>query len=82
MSLVRVIPTQGLTALDADRVRVKVRRHGLRIGTTEATRLGMGPAEMERIADLFAAVLIEGRNVRREATELRSGFQHVHYVFE
>jgi glycine hydroxymethyltransferase len=56
------------------------RPSGLRIGTTEVTRLGMGPAEMERIADLFAAVLVEGRNVKPEALELRAGYQRIHYV--
>jgi glycine hydroxymethyltransferase len=57
------------------------RPSGLRIGTTEVTRLGMGPAEMQRIADLFATVLVEGRNVKAEALELRAGYQRVHYCF-
>src|ERR1700742_3100892 len=33
------------------------RPSGLRIGTTEVTRLGMGPGEMHTIADLITAVL-------------------------
>ena len=41
----------------------------------------MGPAEMERIADLFAAVLVDGRNVKAEALELRAGYQQIHYCF-
>ena len=41
----------------------------------------LGPAEMERIADLFAAVLVEGRNVKAEALELRAGYQRIHYTF-
>ena len=55
---------------------------GLRIGTTEVTRLGMGPDEMETIADLFAGVLVDGRNVKAEALELRAGFQRIHYCFD
>jgi glycine hydroxymethyltransferase len=57
------------------------RPSGLRIGTTEVTRLGMGPNEMEAIADLFAAVLIDGRNVKDTALDLRAGFQRIHYTF-
>src|SRR4051795_6761125 len=37
------------------------RPSGLRIGTTEVTRLGMGEAEMQAIADMIAGVLVEGR---------------------
>lgn len=33
---------------------------GLRIGTTEVTRLGMGTAQVETIADFNARVLVEG----------------------
>jgi glycine hydroxymethyltransferase len=61
------------------------RPSGLRIGTTEVTRLGMGPEEMQAIADLIAGVLVEGRDpahVRAEALELRAGFQRVHYCFD
>ena len=60
------------------------RPSGLRIGTTEVTRLGMGAAEMEVVADLMAAVLVEGRDpaeVRRQSVDLRAGFQKVQYCF-
>jgi glycine hydroxymethyltransferase len=60
------------------------RPSGLRIGTTEVTRLGMGPEEMQAIADMIAGVLVEGRDpahVRAEVLELRAGFQRVHYCF-
>jgi glycine hydroxymethyltransferase len=61
------------------------RPSGLRIGTTEVTRLGMREPEMERIADLIAAVLVTGRSpeaVRPEVVALRSKFQTVGYCFE
>ena len=61
------------------------RPSGLRIGTTEVTRLGMREPEMERIADLIAAVLVDGRSpeaVRREVVALRSTFQTVGYCFD
>ncbi|MDA0180788.1 aminotransferase class I/II-fold pyridoxal phosphate-dependent enzyme [Solirubrobacter phytolaccae] len=60
------------------------RPSGLRIGTTEVTRLGMGELEMQAIADMIAGVLVEGRDpehVKQEALELRAGFQTVKYCF-
>lgn len=60
------------------------RPSGLRIGTTEVTRLGMGDVEMQAIADMIAGVLVEGRDpqhVKAEALELRAGFQTVRYCF-
>jgi glycine hydroxymethyltransferase len=60
------------------------RPSGLRIGTTEVTRLGMGDVEMRAIADMIAGVLVEGRepeHVRAEALELRAGHQRIHYCF-
>jgi glycine hydroxymethyltransferase len=70
--------------LPSDRAEDWDRPSGLRIGTTEVTRLGMGAAEMETIADLMRAVLVEGRDpaeVRRQAIDLRAGFQEVQYCF-
>jgi glycine hydroxymethyltransferase len=60
------------------------RPSGLRIGTTEVTRLGMGAQEMEAIAELIAGLLVEGedaRSVKPRAQELRAGFQTVRYTF-
>lgn len=58
---------------------------GLRIGTTEVTRLGMGTAEMETIADFIARVLVEGEApeiVRDEVIAFREPYQTVYYCFE
>jgi glycine hydroxymethyltransferase len=60
------------------------RPSGLRIGTTEVTRLGMGATEMDAIAELIAAVLVaneDPRSVKTRAQELRAGFQTVGYTF-
>jgi len=57
---------------------------GIRLGTQEVTRRGMGPEQMRRIADLMAAVLLRGGDtsrVRQEVRELRSGFSSYHYCF-
>jgi len=56
------------------------RPSGLRIGTTEVTRLGMGEPEMRAIAELMARALA-GEDVQAETRELRAGFQRVHYCF-
>jgi glycine hydroxymethyltransferase len=70
--------------LPADRPADWDRPSGLRIGTTEVTRLGMGTAEMDAIAGLIAEVLVENRDTREvkaKAQELRAGFQTVRYRF-
>lgn len=58
---------------------------GLRLGTVEVTRLGMGGPEMERIADFIHRVVVrkeEPEAVRKDALELRRGFQTLYYCFE
>jgi glycine hydroxymethyltransferase len=58
---------------------------GIRIGTIEVTRLGMGPAEMAAIADLMHDLLVKGRQpdeVRKQVVEFRRGFQTLYYCFE
>jgi glycine hydroxymethyltransferase len=60
------------------------RPSGLRMGTTEVTRLGMREREMEQIADFIAAVLVQGRppeDMRREVVGFRAPFQTVGYCF-
>jgi glycine hydroxymethyltransferase len=58
---------------------------GLRMGTTEVTRLGMREREMQRVADLIARVLIRGEEpeaVKPDALALRRDFQTLYYCFE
>jgi glycine hydroxymethyltransferase len=58
---------------------------GIRIGTTEVTRLGMKKAEMKKIADLIAEVVLQRINpekVRPKSIELRRSFQKIHYCFD
>lgn len=58
---------------------------GIRMGTIEVTRLGMGPKEMEAIADMIARVLVRKEPVEavgKDAAALRSGFQTLYYCFE
>jgi glycine hydroxymethyltransferase len=70
--------------LPSDRAEDWDHPSGLRIGTTEVTRLGMAATEMEVVADLIAAVLVERRDpveVRRQSVDLRAAFQRVQYCF-
>lgn len=58
---------------------------GLRIGTTEVTRLGMREAQMETIAAFIARVLVEGaapEQVMDEVIAFREPYQTVYYCFE
>lgn len=58
---------------------------GIRLGTTEVTRLGMKEGEMEQIADFIHRVVVAGEppeQVGKEVTALREGFQTVGYCFD
>ncbi|MEM4095108.1 MAG: serine hydroxymethyltransferase [Thermoplasmatales archaeon] len=53
---------------------------GIRIGTQEVTRLGMGRAEMVTIAELIDEA-IRGKDVRQDVHELKTEFRKVKYCF-
>ena len=58
---------------------------GLRLGTPELTRLGMGTDEMDQVAELMARVLIRGEqlaSVKRDVRALKGVFQTVRYCFD
>jgi glycine hydroxymethyltransferase len=58
---------------------------GLRIGTTEITRLGMKEQEMEIIAEFMARVLINQeapQNVVDDVVAFRKPYQTVYYCFD
>jgi glycine hydroxymethyltransferase len=58
---------------------------GLRIGTTEVTRLGMHEPEMAMIADFFADVLIKELPldaIKKRVIDFRHSFQKIYYCFE
>lgn len=61
------------------------RPSGLRMGTIEVTRLGMGEAEMEAIADFMARILVEQEapeTVGEEVIEFRQPYQTLYYCFD
>ncbi len=58
---------------------------GLRIGTTEVTRLGMKEMHMEIIADFMAEVLIKKTSIdiiKQQVIDFRKSFQTIYYCFE
>jgi glycine hydroxymethyltransferase len=58
---------------------------GLRIGTSEITRLGMGKSEMVDIANFFKKLLIEKKEpkkVKDDVTDFRKDFQEIKYCFQ
>lgn len=58
---------------------------GIRLGTSEVTRLGMKESEMKQIAEFIRRIIIdneEPQKVASEVVEFRKEFQKVHYCFE
>ncbi len=58
---------------------------GLRIGTSEVTRLGMGKSEMIDIAEFFKKLIIDKKDpkiVKNEVAEFRKDFQDIKYCFQ
>ncbi len=57
---------------------------GIRLGTSELTRVGMKESEMKYIAELFKKLLFDLKppeDVKKEVIEFKKDYQHVHYTF-
>ena len=57
---------------------------GIRLGTPEMTRIGMGKDEMDEVADLIhlAAIGNSGDEVRDRAADLKNRFTKIMYCWE
>ena len=58
---------------------------GLRLGTSEITRLGMKNEEMRKIALLMARVIVKKEDpsvVRVDVEQFRREYQKIHYAFD
>ncbi len=53
---------------------------GIRIGTQEVTRIGMGRSEMVHVANLIYSAL-NGKDVREDVRDLKEQFQEVKYCY-
>ena len=71
--------------LPGDSVSATVEPSGIRIGTQELTRIGMGTSEMDAIADFFKRIVLDSESpesIRKDVIELKSGYQKVCYCFD
>lgn len=58
---------------------------GLRLGTSEITRLGMGKSEMIDIAEFFKKIIIDKKDpkkVRGDISDFKKDFQEIKYCFQ
>ncbi len=58
---------------------------GLRLGTSEVTKLGMGKGEMQEIAEFFKKLIIDKKDpkkIKEEVAEFRKDFQEIKYCFQ
>ncbi|MFO7626978.1 MAG: hypothetical protein R6V62_06950 [Candidatus Fermentibacteraceae bacterium] len=53
---------------------------GIRTGVSEMTRFGMNEADFAPLAELMAAVIIRGEDVRRKVEDLRGRFTSMRYT--
>ena len=54
----------------------------LRMGTSEMTRFGFGPAEFDRLADLMADCILRGRAIGQDVSDLRKDYTEMRYCFK
>ncbi|MFX0006313.1 MAG: serine hydroxymethyltransferase [Promethearchaeota archaeon] len=80
-----IILNRNLLPYDISQGRHYQNPGGLRMGTSEVTRLGMGKSEMKDIAEFFKKLIIEEKDpkkVKNEVAEFRKDFQEVKYCFQ
>jgi glycine hydroxymethyltransferase len=80
-----IIINRNLLPWDIKEGRHFMHPGGIRLGTSEITRLGMKEPEMPEIAEFVKRVVIDRENVekvKQAVAEFRKNFQKVHYCFE
>jgi len=80
-----IIINRNLLPSDVKKGRHYMNPSGLRLGTSEITRLGMGKSEMEEIAEFFKKLIVEKKDpkkVKNEVAEFRKDFQEIKYCFQ
>ena len=69
---------------------LKAKRHymhpgGIRLGTSEVTRLGMKESEMQQIASFIKQIVVDkkdAKEIANQVTELRKNYQKTEYCFD
>ncbi len=80
-----IIINRNLLPWDIKEGRHFMHPGGIRLGTSEVTRLGMKESEMDEIAEFIKRIVINRENVgnvKKEVSEFRETYQKVHYCFE
>ena len=80
-----IIINRNLLPWDIKEGRHFMHPGGIRLGTSEITRLGMKESEMEEIAEFIKRVVINKEppeKVKQDVIEFRKEYQKAHYCFE
>ncbi len=80
-----IIINRNLLPWDKRFGRDYIRPGGIRLGTSEVTRLGMKEGEMSQIAEFMRKIVFDQKSpkaVAKEVAQFRKEFQKVHYAFD
>ena len=80
-----IIVNRNLLPWDIRKGRNYLAPGGIRLGTSEVTKLGMKESDMKEIAAFMRQVVIDGKSsdeVRRDIVEFRQSFKKVKFCFE
>lgn len=80
-----IIINRNLLPWDKKRGRDYKKPGGIRLGTSELTRLGMKESEMDAVAEFIHRVVMKGEDTKKiaaEVAEFRKEYQKVHYAFD
>lgn len=80
-----IIINRNLLPWDIKEGRHFMQPGGIRLGTSEVTRIGMKESEMIEIAEFIGRVVVDKEDVskvKKDVAEFRRDFQRVHYCFE
>jgi len=80
-----IIINRNLLPWDIREKRSYMNPSGLRLGTSEVTRLGMGKSEMIDIAEYFKKLIVDKKDpkkVKEDVAEFKKDFQEIKYCFQ
>jgi glycine hydroxymethyltransferase len=80
-----IVLNRNLLPWDKKRGRDYKTPGGIRLGTSELTRLGMKESEMDAVAEFMDRLVMKGEKTEKiaaEVSEFRKEYQKVHYAFD